>query len=98
MIVLSATAIFWFITLGLLLGSFVGIIIKKEWVSMAANIIWGIIASVLTGSIGIILELGDGLLFALAGTLAVLFLVNAFHQHHVEDVYGHVDRNILIKK
>lgn len=97
MIVLSGTAVFWFMALGLLVGYLFGQIIKHEGVTLGANIIWGILASVLTGSIAIILELGDGLIFALLGTLTTLFLVNVFHQHHVEDVYGHADRGMRLR-
>ncbi len=88
MIVLSGTAIFWFIALGLVIGSLYGLIIKKEGISVAGNIIWGVISSVLTGSLGIWLGFGDGLLFAFMYTIAFLFIVNVFHQHHEEDIYG----------
>lgn len=98
MIEVSGTAIFWFISLGLVIGLLFGVIIKKEGVGVKTNIIWGVIGSISTGIIAIELEFGDGLLFAMAGSLCILFLVNAFHQHHVEDVYGHVDRGISIKK
>jgi len=88
MIELSGTAIFWFISLGLIIGSFYGLIIKREGISVAGNIIWGVISSVLTGSLGIWLNFGDGLLFAFVCTIAFLFIVNVFHQHHEEDIYG----------
>ncbi|HKL20085.1 MAG TPA: hypothetical protein VJ905_14005 [Halalkalibaculum sp.] len=97
MIEISATAIFWFTTLGLVIGLTVGAIMGKEGTSVTVNLIWGVSAAIMTGIIGIVLNFGDGLLFSMAGTLAILFLVNAFHQHHKEDVYGHVDRDILIR-
>lgn len=96
MIELSATAYYWFISLGLIMGATFGLIIKSEGVSVAANIIWSVIGSTLTGTLGIIIGLGDGLLFAIAGTLGILFLVNVFHQHHKEDVLGHGDQEIHI--
>lgn len=88
MIVLSGTAIFWFTALGLVIGLLYGLIIKKEGISVAGNILWGVISSVLTGSLGIWLNFGDGLLFAFMYTIAFLFIVNVFHQHHEEDIYG----------
>jgi uncharacterized protein YacL len=97
MIEISATAIYWFITLGLIIGLTVGVIMGKEGTTVTVNLIWGVIGAIMTGIIGIVLNFGDGLLFSMAGTLAILFLVNAFHQHHKEDVYGHVDRDILIR-
>ncbi|MGK7371654.1 MAG: hypothetical protein ACNS64_15690 [Candidatus Halalkalibacterium sp. M3_1C_030] len=98
MIEISATAIYWFISLGLVIGLTVGMLMGKEGTSLTVNLVWGVIGAIMTGIIGIILNFGDGLLFAMAGTLAILFLVNAFHQHHKEDIFGHVDKDILIKK
>lgn len=98
MIVVSATAIFWFISLGLVIGLISGIVMGKEGVGVPVNIIWGVISTIVTGIIAIELGFGDGLLFAMASTLAILFLVNAFHQHHTEDVFGHVDKGIAIKR
>lgn len=97
MVVLSATAYFWFIALGLVIGSVFGWIIKDEGISLSANIIWAVASAILTGTAGIVLQLGDGLLFATAGTLAVLYLANVFHLHHAEDKMGHTDQGIYIK-
>ncbi len=94
MIVLNGTAIFWFIALGLLLGLLFGLIIKKEGVGVQTNIFWGVIASVLTGSLGVILNFGDGLLFAFVYTLAFLFIVNVFHHHHKEDLLNDMKNRI----
>lgn len=94
---LSGAAIFWLIGQGLIIGMIFGTVIKREGVSLSANVIWGAIGSVITGVVAIFLELGDGLLYAFMGTLAVLFLVNVFHQHHEEDVTGHVDKDIRLK-
>lgn len=90
MILINGTAIFWFIALGLLIGLLFGIFVKKEGVTVSANIFWGAIASVLTGSLGIILGFGDGLLFAFVYTLAFLFIMNVFHHHHKEDLMDKV--------
>lgn len=98
MVELSATAYFWFIALGLVIGYVFGRIIKKEGISLSANIIWGVVGAVLTGTLGIIFQLGDGLLFATAGTLAILYLANVFHLHHQEDVFGHIDKEIHIEE
>lgn len=96
MTALNGTIIFWFIAQGIAVGAIYGIVIKSEGVSVPANMVWGLIGSVVTGSIAILLGLGDGMLFAFVGTLAFLFIVNAFHFHHVEDVFGHIDRGIRI--
>lgn len=96
MIVISGTVIFWFTAMGLLIGWIFGMIIKKEGIPLSGNIIWGVIASVLTGSIGIVFGFGDGLLFAMVYTIAFLFIVNVFHQHHEEDIYEDEDPRIHI--
>lgn len=98
MIEISATAIFWFITLGLVIGLITGIIMGKEGIGVSYNLIWGVGSAVTVGIIAIKLNFGDGLLFATIGTLSILFLANAFHQHHKEDVLGHIDEGIAIKK
>lgn len=95
---LSATAIFWFIALGLTVGWVFGYIIKSEGRSLKANITWGITGTLVIGTIGIWFGFGDALLFSFVGSLAVLFIANVFHQHHEEDMFGHVDRGIKIMR
>jgi hypothetical protein len=85
---LTGTAIFWMLSIGLLTGTLVGRFIEWEGVSFYANVIWGGISGVVTGSIALWFGIGDGVLFALLGTIAVLFLVNVFHQHHDEDKFN----------
>lgn len=98
MIVVSATAIFWFITLGLVIGLLTGIIMGKEGIGVPYNLIWGVGSAVTVGIIAIKLNFGDGLLFSTIGTISILFLANAFHQHHEVDVIGHIEEGIDIKK
>ncbi len=98
MITLSGTAIFWFIALGLTVGMIFGLFIKEEGRSMIANLSWGTVGAVVTGSLAILLGFGDGMLFAFIGSLAILFIANVFHQHHKEDIFGHVDMGIKIKR
>lgn len=98
MTTLNGTILFWFLAQGLTIGLIYGVVIKKEGVSLNANGIWGMIGSAATGTIAIVFGLGDGLLFAFVGTLAVLFIVNAFHFHHKEDISGQVDRGIKISE
>lgn len=96
--VLNGTHIFWFITMGLLVGWIFGMLIKREGRSLKANMSWGTAGAVVVGSIAVWLGFGDGLLFAFVGTLGVLFIANVFHQHHEEDIFGHVDIGIKIKR
>lgn len=94
---LNVSTLFWLFTMGLLAGLVMRLVINTEGVSLEANIIWGVTASVILGTVFSILELAGGLLFTLISTLAVLFLVNIFHLHHEEDIYGHTDRELSIK-
>lgn len=93
---ITATSLFWFISLGLIMGWLTGKIIKEKGISLYANLVWGMAGAVISGSTGIIFEMGDGLLFAVAGTSCILFLVNVFHLHHKEDLFGVDDPGIRI--
>lgn len=95
---LNATAVFWFIAMGITVGMVFGLFIKREGRSMKANITWGTAGALVNGTLALWVGLGDGLLFAFVGTLAVLFIANVFHQHHQEDILGHVDAGITIRR
>lgn len=82
---MSMGSVFSFITVGLLVGFIIGSLIKEEGISLYANMFWGVISGLINGWIGLWFLQGDGVFFAFQGTWAFLFLVNVFHQHHVED-------------
>ncbi|MFH5885239.1 hypothetical protein ACG2F4_13075 [Halalkalibaculum sp. DA3122] len=84
--------------MGLTVGYIFAYFIKREGRSLVANLTWGTVGAVAVGSIAIGLGFGDGLLFSFVGSLCVLFIANAFHQHHQEDLHGHVDLGIRIKR
>jgi hypothetical protein len=91
------TLIIWQLAVGLFIGGTVGRFIEWEGISFYANIIWGAFSAVITGNIAVIFGIGDGVLYAMLGTVAVLFLVNVFHQHHEEDFFGDIKHDIKIK-
>ncbi|MGM0589057.1 MAG: hypothetical protein ACQETE_11615 [Bacteroidota bacterium] len=91
------TLIIWQLAIGLFVGGTVGRFIEWEGISFYANIIWGAFSAVITGNIAVIFGIGDGVLYAMLGTVAVLFLVNVFHQHHEEDFFGDIKHDIKIK-
>lgn len=93
---LSATTIFWLLILGVTTGWIIGYWVGHEGITLASNIIWGGLGSVLIGIIALLLQLSGVLLFALMGTLAMLFIANVFHLHHIEDVKGDIDRGIKV--
>lgn len=91
MIALTGAQIYWFISVGLVIGFLIGIFIDGEGVSLKANLFGGGLGAVIMGYIGIQLGLGDGLWFSFIATWPFLFLINVFHQHHVEDVMGEIE-------
>ena len=83
---LTGTLIYWYISVGLIVGLSMALIIRKEGVSFGANILFGVIGSSLIGIIGLFTGIGDGVFFSFLGIWLFLFLVNVFHQHHKEDL------------
>ncbi|MFO7846246.1 MAG: hypothetical protein R6V27_06785 [Balneolaceae bacterium] len=88
--------IYWFISIGLLVGLFIGLIVGREGMSIEGNILFGAIGAVIMGSIGIWAGLGDGVWFSFIGMVAFLFIVNVFHEHHEEDVLGEIDHHARV--
>ena len=84
----SITTLIWLTILGTTTGYIVGIIIGHEGTTLISNIIWSIIGAVAVGIISLLFELSGVLIYAFIGTLAVLFIVNIFHLHHIEDIIG----------
>lgn len=75
-----------FIITGVYTGLIIGYLIKDEGVSVNVNVLSGMITALLCGFIGMMFGFGSGLFFAFAGSLASLFIINVFHQHHIEDL------------
>ncbi len=93
---LSATTIFWLLVLGATTGWVVGYIIGHEGRPLTVNVIWGLIGAPVIGICGLYVDMSGVLLFAFIGTLALLFLVNVFHLHHVEDIKDDIDRGMRV--
>jgi hypothetical protein len=87
----TGAQIYWYISIGLLIGYILGLIIGREGVSLSANMFWGVVGANIMGMIGIYMGLGDGLWFSFIATWPFLFLINVFHQHHKEDIPGGID-------
>ncbi len=95
---LSATTIFWLLVLGATTGWIVGYIIGKEGITLTSNVIWGMIGAPIVGVCALYVQISGVLVFSLLGTLAMLFLANVFHLHHVEDITGDIKRGMHILK
>lgn len=94
---LTGAYLFWFVTQGLVVGYIFHSVFGKEGTNLRNNLIFGIASSLLIGSFALILGIGGELLYSFLGIVAVLFIANVFHLHHVEDIVGHVDFGITIK-
>ncbi len=77
--VLDAATIFWFFALGLLAGGLTKIALGKMGVSLVPNLITGVIGSIVVGSVAIIFQFPGSLIFALLGSISILFILNVFH-------------------
>jgi hypothetical protein len=96
--ILSLTQIYWYASIGAVIGFIFGVVIKKEGVSLEANLFWGVVGAILMGAIGFNRGLGDGVLFSFMATWVFLFLINVFHQHHTEDLFGEIDHPAHLSK
>jgi uncharacterized membrane protein YeaQ/YmgE (transglycosylase-associated protein family) len=83
---LSGTLIYWYISVGLIVGLVNGLVIGKEGVSFFANLGFGVLGAVIMGIIGLLFGIGDGVFFSFIATWPFLFLVNVFHHHHREEL------------
>lgn len=87
----TGVQIYWFTSVGLLIGLVIAIFIKLEGVSFRGNLFWGAVGANIMGFIGVQFGLNDGLWFSFIATWPFLFLINVFHQHHIEDVLGEIE-------
>lgn len=93
---LTGVHIYWFISVGLIVGLVMGLIVGKEGVSLEGNIIMGAVGAVIMGIVGVYVGFSDGVWFSFIGLIAFLFIINVFHQHHVEDVLGEIDHHAKV--
>ena len=89
---------FWIIVLGAVLGWLLGYFVGREGISVGSNILWGILGTCGGALISMLLGLGEPLGLAFLVALAVLFLANVFHEHHLEDIEGGINRGIRLRR
>lgn len=83
---LNGTSIFWLIALGMLVGGLTKLALGSKGVGLVFNVAGGAVGSVLVGGIGLALQLPGTLLFALLGSISILFLANVFN---LPEEHGH---------
>lgn len=77
--VFDGTTIFWLVALGLVVGAITKAFLGNKGVELTTNLAFGVIGSVIVGGIGIGLGLPGSLVFALLGSISILFITNVFH-------------------
>ncbi len=77
--VLDAATIFWFFAIGLLAGGITKVALGKMGVNLIPNLIAGVIGSIVVGCIAAIFQFPGSLIFALLGSVSILFILNVFH-------------------
>jgi len=82
--VLDGATIFWLIAQGMLVGALVKVTMWNTTVDIIPNIAAGVAGSLVVGGITVALNLLGGLLFAMLGSLSILFILNIFHQQTEE--------------
>jgi len=75
---LNGATIFWLLTLGMLVGATVKLVMGNKGLSIGSNLTGGILGALITGIIGIELQMPGSMLFGILGSVAVLFLGNVF--------------------
>lgn len=78
--VLDGATIFWLIAMGMVLGAAAKLAMWNTTIGLIPNMLAGIVGSVVVGGVMVALDLPGGLVFALMGSISILFILNVFHQ------------------
>lgn len=78
--VLNGATIFWLITVGMVLGAASKLAMGNTTVGLIPNIAAGVAGSVVMGGVLVALDLPGGIIFAVLGSVSILFILNVFHQ------------------
>jgi hypothetical protein len=76
--VLNGTTIFWLIALGLVVAGLTKLVLWSKGADLKLNLLFGVTGSILLGSISIVLQMPGSFLFAMLGSLSILFILNVF--------------------
>ena len=76
--ILDGPTIFWLITLGLILGAAAKVAMGNKGLHIITNLAFGVAGTLIVGGIGIELRIPGSILFALMGSISILFLANVF--------------------
>ncbi len=76
---LTGSKIFWLIALGLLVGGIIKLIYRSRGRGVFINLAGGVTGTLISGMIGIKLDVASSLAFGVIGATALLFLLNVFY-------------------
>lgn len=78
---LSAVLIYWYISIGLLVGYISRFIFGTRSMRTIPSILTGALGAVTVGAISQLFNLGDNLVMGLIGAIGFLFICNIFRSH-----------------
>lgn len=84
---LSGTLVFWFISVGLVVGALTKVLVWNRGVKLVTNLVAGVLGAVVVGAISVFLEFPGSLIFALVGSISILFILNVFHAQESEPAH-----------
>lgn len=77
--VLDTATLFWFFALGLLAGGLTKLALGKMGVNLIPNLVAGVLGAIVVGCVALIFQFPGSLIFALLGSISILFILNVFH-------------------
>lgn len=89
---LDGTTVFWLLSFGMLTGLIVKFVMGSRGVGLLTNVLGGTVGTLVSGIVGILLQLPGSMVFAFLGTLGVLFIMNVFY---AQSGAGHEDTTRL---
>lgn len=79
--VLNGTTIFWLIALGLVVAGLTKLAIWSRGANLKLNLLFGVAGSLILGSSSMMLQMPGSFVFAMLGSLSILFILNVFLMH-----------------
>lgn len=92
---LNGVTIYWLISIGMLVGLVVDLAMRDKGIGLIPNILWGAASSVVVGVSLIAISIFAPLIYALLGTLTLLFIVNVFSIRISDNVAARTSRKIV---
>lgn len=80
MVVLDGTTIFWLIAIGMVAGAIAKLAMWNTTIGLVPNVVAGTLGSVVVGGVMVLFDLPGGFMFALLGSICILFMLNVFYQ------------------